>query len=87
MNMGEWNGRNDLLQEAYRAYLHASKQKEKDAACERIQMALEWNPLMNYCYDAGGVVSGISKYGLDSITEKCIRESDEIAMGERNYDY
>ena len=32
MNNEEWNAHNGLLQQAYRAYLHAVKQKEKDEA-------------------------------------------------------
>ena len=40
MNNEEWNAHNGLLQQAYRAYLHAVEQKEKDTEnSERTGMA------------------------------------------------
>ena len=44
MNKDEWKAHNGLLQQAYHAYLHAVKQKEKDDACQKIQRELEWLP-------------------------------------------
>lgn len=48
MNKDKWKAHNELLQQAYRFYLHATKQKEKDKAYVKIQRELEWHPLKSY---------------------------------------
>ena len=40
MDMKEWKAHNELLQQAYRAYLSATKQKGKEVACAKIQREL-----------------------------------------------
>jgi hypothetical protein len=82
MNNEEWNAHNGLLQQAYRAYLHAVKQKEKDEACMKIQRELEWPPFEDLCFENSAPISGISRYGLDSVSEKCIDIINKIAKGE-----
>ncbi len=83
----EWKDRNALLQDAYRVYLHATKQKDKDAACVRIQRELEWPPFEELCFQQSAQIYGIGKYGLDSVSEKCIGLIDKIAKGELDYNY
>ena len=82
MNQNEWRKRNELLQEAYREYLLARKQRDKDAALSKIQQHLKWEPFEDLCNQYSAYVSGISRYGLDTITEQCIGIIDKIANGE-----
>ena len=84
--MKEWQARNNLLQEAYRVYLHATKQKEKDEACVKIQRELEWYPFEEFCIQYSAPIYGISRYGLDYVSEKCIEMIDKIAKGEIKYE-
>ena len=83
----EWKGRNVLLQDAYRAYLHATKQHDKDAACVRIQRELEWPPFEEFCFNHSAQIYGIARYGLDYVSEQCIGLIDKIAKGELEYNY
>lgn len=87
MNKAEWNAHNGLLQQAYHAYLHAVKQKEKDDACQKIQRELEWSPFEELCFQYSAPISGISRYGLDSMSEKCIDIINRIAKGEEEFNY
>lgn len=82
MNQNEWKKRNELLQETYREYLLASKQRDKDAILSKIQQHLKWEPFENLCNQHSACISGIIRYGLDSITEHCIGIIDKIANGE-----
>ena len=84
--MKEWQGRNNLLQNAYKEYLLASKQKDRDVASMCIQRELEWTPFMKLCVDHDADVFGIGRYGLDFQSEQCIDLIDKIAKGEMNYD-
>ena len=77
----EWVAHNDLLQEAYQQSLFARNQKEKDAALLRIKSILDWEPFQNYCVGSGVAIAGITRYGLDSMTERCINRIDKIAKG------
>lgn len=83
----EWIAHNDLLQDAYRQYRWAKKEKEKDSALQRIKAAIDWKPFIIYCDNELAALSGITRYGLDMITERCIGEIDKIAKGESEYDY
>lgn len=83
----EWRCQNEILQRAYKNYLFATKQKEKDVALMRIQRTLEWEPFINFCESYSANVSGISRYGLDFMTEKCIDLIDKVAKGEMNYEF
>ena len=83
----EWRYQNDKLQYEYKRLYNAHTQREKEIALRGIQSALEYNPFMNYCCNKNAYIFDISRRGLDSITEKCIREIDEIANGLRDYDY
>ncbi|MBQ8463247.1 MAG: hypothetical protein IJ544_03935 [Prevotella sp.] len=83
----EWQARNTLLQQAYRDSLLASKKKDKDIAYEKIKRELEWGPFEDLCYEHNADIYGISRYGLDSATEKCISIIDKIAKGEMDYNY
>ena len=85
--MKEWQARNNLLQQAYWDSQFANKQKDKDAAYEKIKRELEWGPFEDLCLKQSADINGISRYGLDSTTEKCIGLIDRIAKGEMNYDY
>lgn len=83
----EWQARNTLLQEAYKSSLLATKQIDKEEANLKIQKALEWPPFEELCFKLSASTYGISKYGLDSATEKCIGLIDKIAKGEIDYNY
>ena len=85
--MKEWQGRNELLQSAYKEYLLASKTKEKDAASSQIQKLLEWDPFTIFCVDHDVDVFGISRYGLDHQSEQCIDMINKIAKGEIDYNF
>lgn len=86
MSKDEWKAHNKLLQQAYRAYLHATKQKEKDEACVKIQRELEWHPFEKLCIQYSAPIYGIHRYGLDSISEECIDVINKIAEGRIKYD-
>ena len=60
--MKEWQARNNLLQEAYISYLHATKQKEKDEAYVKIQRELEWHPFEEFCFKHSAPIYGIRKF-------------------------
>jgi hypothetical protein len=83
----EWQSRNAILQKAYNDYYFASKQREKDSALNQIQRILEWPPFMNLCEDYTACVTGISRYGLDYNSEKCIGLIDKIAKDEMDYNF
>ena len=85
--MKEWQARNILLQQAYWDFQFANKKKDKEAACEKIQRELEWGPFENLCLKHSADIYGISRYGLDSATEKCISLIDNIAKGEIDFNY
>lgn len=84
--MKEWQSRNSILQQVYHDYRTASTSKERDRALSQIQKSLEWNPFMNLCIDHSAQLFGISRYGLDSDTERCIEIIDKIANGDLEYD-
>lgn len=83
----EWQGRNELLQSAYKEYLLASQQKDKNAALMQIQNTLGQNPLMTFCVEHDADIFGISRYGLDNQSERCIEMINKIAKGEMDYNY
>lgn len=85
MNTDEWKAHNELLQKAYRSYLHATKQKDKDKAYVKIQRELKWHPFEEFCFKHSAPIYGISEYGLDYVSEKCIDLIDKIANGEIVY--
>ncbi len=85
--MKEWQARNNMLQEAYRSRLLATKQKDKNEANLKIQKSLEWQPFEELCFEHSADIYGISRYGLDSATERCIGLIDKIAKGEMDYNY
>ena len=59
----EWIAHNELLQSAYRKWLHGN-QKEKEAACSAMQRELEWPPFTDYVSsNSMANPSGISRYG------------------------
>ena len=78
----EWKSRNTLLQQAFQAHRFASTSKEKEKALTQIKRLLEWPPFMNICYDHSSFIDGITRYGVDYETEKCIGLIDRIANGE-----
>ncbi len=75
----EWKEKNRLLQEAYNNYRWATNQREKDKALTKIQMIIEQNPFLTYCANNGALLSGITRYGLDYKTERCISDINKIA--------
>ena len=83
--MKEWQGRNELLQSAYKEYLLASKTKEKEVASSQIQKILEWDTFTVFCVDHDADVFGIRRYGLDYQSEQCIDMINKIAKGEMDY--
>ena len=48
----------------------------------KIQRELEWPPFEDLCFENSAPISGISRYGLDSVSEKCIDIINKIAKGE-----
>ena len=86
-----WREHNAALQMYYKNYrisLHSPKSsREKEVALSRVENALQWNPFMNYVCEHGGLMSGISRHGLDWMTEQAIENIDKIARGEIEYDY
>ena len=83
----EWQVKNAKLQREYNNLYLANNQKEKDIALRNIQNSLGENPFMTYCDKVGACIFDISRRGLDYDTERCIREIDEIASENRDYDY
>ena len=75
----EWIAKNQILQDSYQSYRFASTDIQKDYALRRIQMILEQNPFLTYCANKGAAISGITRYGLDYISEQCIDDIDRIA--------
>ena len=86
-----WREHNATLQMYYKKYLlslHSPKStREKESALIGVQNALQWPPFMNYVCEHGGLMSGISRYGLDLMTEQAIEHLDKIARGEIYYNY
>ncbi len=78
----QWQVQNGLLQEIYWKY-QSTKGKEKDKSLLYLSQQLEWPPFFEYCLSRGAPLNGITRYGLDSVTEKCISEIDKIAKGEK----
>ncbi len=85
--MKEWQYHNGILQDAYRKYCGAFKEKDKEDALVLIDNSLKWNPFMNYCYERSAFQYSIVRYGLDSITRQCIEDIDMIAHGQMEYNY
>ena len=81
-----WKVHNEMLQRAYNDYLHSTCQREKDSALYRIQKELEWGPFMDLCEKENAYIYGISKYGLDYISECCINKIDKISKEEIDSD-
>ena len=75
----EWIAKNQILQDSYKDYCFTSNNKQKDTALKKIQMILDQNPFLTYCANKGADISGITRYGLDHITEQCIGDIDRIA--------
>ncbi len=75
----EWVAKNQILQDSYKSYRLATNDRQKDYALKRIQLLLEQNPFLTYCANKGADTSGIIRYGLDYITERCIGDIDRIA--------
>ncbi len=78
----QWQVQNCLLQEIYWK-LQSAKGKEKDKLLICLSQQLEWPPFYDYCISQDAPLSGITRYGLDSITERCISDIDRIAKGEK----
>lgn len=77
-----WKRKNAELQYEYRRYLLHHSSKEKELAAKRIQEILEWGPFFDFVSrHLLAFPSGTCRYGLDSVTEKCINEIDEITKG------
>ena len=74
----EWVAKNQILQDSYKSYRFASTTKQKDYALVRIQMILDQKPFLTYCANRGADISGITRYGLDYITEQCIDDINRI---------
>ena len=93
MNMNEhelreWQARNKILQDAYHEYLHSTNGQKKEVALRKIQEALSWSRFVDFVSrDPFASVTGLTQYGLDSNTEKCISEIDQIANGNKGYQY
>ena len=78
--MEAWKQKNAELQYEYRKYLHASSSKEKDNTLRQIQRIFEWGPFTDFISNYPlAFPFGTSRYGLDSVTEKCIDEINRIA--------
>lgn len=75
----EWVAKNQILQQLYKDYRWASNQKQEYSALEKIQMILEQNPFFTYCANNGADLSGMTRYGMDYQTEKCISDIDRIS--------
>ncbi len=78
----QWQVQNCLLQEIYWKY-QSAKGKEKDKSLLYLSQQLEWPPFFEYCLSRGAPLNGITRYGLDSVTERCISEIDMIAKGKK----
>ena len=77
-----WRKYNNQLQKAYNDYYTSSTQSEKESALRLIEIALEYNPFMNYVINRGGNTTGLVRHGLDLITELSIKEINKIALEE-----
>lgn len=84
--MKAWRYHNETLQYYYQKYQCSNTTKERDFALKEIQRAIEWEPFTDYI-SRNPLASpwGIARYGLDSVTERCINEINEIAKGELIY--
>ena len=80
--MKQWQVQNGILQEIYWKF-QSAKGKEKDKSLLSLSQQLEWPPFLDYCISRGALLQGITGYGLDSVTEKCISEIDSIAKGKK----
>lgn len=78
----QWQARNCILQENYWKLQYADG-KEKEKLLISLSQQLEWPPFLDYCISRDALLEGITRYGLDSVTEKCISEIDRIAKGEK----
>lgn len=80
--MEAWKRKNVELQYEYKRYLYPNSPKEKDAAAKRIQDIFEWEPFALFISKYPDAFPyGTSRYGLDSVTERCIDEINQIAKG------
>ncbi len=77
--MEAWKRKNAELQYEYRRYICPNSTKEKDAAANRIQELFEWGPFADFISKYPQPFPyGTSRYGLDSMTEKCIGDINRI---------
>lgn len=81
--MEAWKRKNAELQLEYQRYIYPNSQKEKDLAAKRIQDLFEWGPFADFISRNYPLAFpyGTSRFGLDSVTEKCIGEIDDMAKG------
>lgn len=79
--MEAWKRKNAELQLEYQRYGCYNSPKEKDMAAKRIQDLFEWGPFADFISRNYPLAFpyGTSRYGLDSVTEKCISEINRIA--------
>lgn len=75
----EWIYHNLILQNEYNEYNSASSKQDKESALRRVEHELSWAPFTDYLSRKSAPTSGLSKYGIDMSTEKCIKEIDDIA--------
>lgn len=75
----EWVRKNRILQDLYEEYNCASNNQQRENLLKNIQIILNQNPFLTYCSSNGAAVSGITRYGLDYLTERCIIEIDNRA--------
>lgn len=80
-----WINKNRQLQSAYERYNRASIKSEREIALREIEIALEYNPFMNYVMNNGGHTTGLVRYGLDTLTRRSIEDINDIANGQRGY--
>ena len=90
----QWKAHNAILQKAYNDYqmarnLHTRKaEAQKEKALNLIIQELEWPSFADYISRNPSAFSSVNrKYGLDYITERCIGEINEIANGEKSFEY
>ena len=89
----EWQINNQTLQRAYQEYRNAGllpvskRERPRNKALIDIEKVLEWQPFTNYCAQKAAPFGGITRYGLDTVTENCINDINKIANGEMEYDY
>ncbi len=79
----DWINHNQRLQNAYNRYSRSRNQKEKDQAARLVQEELMWGPFEDYIakQPLSFLPDSIVKYGIDSVTERCISDIDKIARG------